>query len=119
MIVVKIEVKYICEKCDSANELRFAICPTHISLIRKRIDHPKVCISCGSPTRIARVLCRTIDDIFGNEMVGFWYCPDHEHGKYYPRPLRSAARNTALIYSWAGGIAASHIKVAKKGFPWV
>lgn len=120
MIAVATITKYKCPKCDQSYRMGHTGFPAVIFTAVERIDRHKKCHVCHTKLTIDNVICKTIDDIYGNKRYGFWICKTHSNRRFYPNPIESAMTDKSMTaYQSSGAQMVGHyIIIAQGGFPW-
>jgi len=118
MIVTRVSVLYMCEKCRGQHNISFTPNVQNITEITQLMDKYKQCNMCAGRMGIVKATFSTLKDICGDDRFGSWRCQYHTVYKYYPILLRKATRST-LISDYVGTASLRrYINVVKQGYPW-
>jgi len=118
MVIIKVSISYVCDKCGMGYNLRFTPVPQEPIEILQSVDRIKRCTACAGFMRIARAIFTTSEGRYGDDYNGSWQCPVHAAFTYYPSLMRKAARNRLLIADAGYDNFERYKKLANDGYPW-
>jgi hypothetical protein len=120
MLIKIVLIQFYCPKCGMTDGKHIRLVGHDITNVIEALAIIPKCPKCNIAVKIDKVICQpwTIPDKSGDNRFGSWVCKAHSDKRYFPLPIKCAAKGDYSGDYAQVGMAELYQTIANRGYPW-